>query len=171
MKMKNYLLVFALLSSFFSCKKEEINNPDVDSYIRLLKTNKYESIYLPEFSSKDIPALMSYIYDNSVVNKFPSNPVSSYALPLPDYRLGILVLWTIESIRVVSSGQKHVMRFPSQNPFIQTKTAGRWITDHDDEAYNFIRQAYSNWWHHNKFREFDSFCQMNPLENTNYQWH
>ena len=175
MKALRILLIFLLTINLWNCDKnetDEINNPDVENYIELLKSNKYESGELPEFTSDDIPALLAYINDNSVVNKFPHNPISSYAPPSPDYRLGVLVLWTIESIRVVSCGEPHILRFPSQHPFVQTKYEPyEWITNHDNEVYNIIRQAYSNWWEENKNKKFSNFCDIDPLENTEYSWH
>ena len=127
---------------------------------------------MPEFTSNDIPALLGYINDNSVVNIFPQNHISSYAPPDPEYRLGVLVLWTIESIRVVSGGEPHVRRFPSQNPFVETKSEPiEWITNHDNVIYDSVRQAYSGWWAKNKNKKFSSFCNIDPLENTDYRWH
>jgi len=125
MKTIKILILIGFFAGLLSCSKddtEEINNPDVETYIELLKANQYDSFKLPEFSSNDIPALMKYINDNSVVNKFPHNPISSYAPPSPDYRLGVLVLWTIESIRETAVDNKIFLGFPSQHPFVQTKS-------------------------------------------------
>ncbi len=175
MKSLKFLILLVSLISLFSCNKDEtedLNNPDIETYIELLKTNKYESSKLPEFSSNEIPALLQYINDNSVVNKFPYHSASSYAPPNPEYRLGVLVLWTIESIRVAACNDKHIFGFPSQHPFVQTKSEPiEWITDHDDKIYETVRQSYSNWWNENKHKEFSIFCTIDPLGNTNYIWH
>lgn len=176
MRALKFIFILVSLISFLSCNKnetEEINNPEVENYIELLKANQYESGDLPEFASEDIPALLVYINDNSKVNKFPHSPLSSFAPPYPpDYRLGVLVLWTIESIRAVSCNNAHFHRLPSQHPFIQTKSEPiEWFTDHDDEAYETIRQAYSNWWNENKQKKFSNFCNIDPLINTDYSWH
>ncbi|RIJ45194.1 DUF4943 domain-containing protein [Maribellus luteus] len=175
MKTIKILILIGFFAGLLSCSKddtEEINNPDVETYIELLKANQYDSFKLPEFSSDDIPALLQYTNDFSVVNKFPSNPISSYAEPNPDYKLSVLVLWTIESIRLAATDNKRVFGFASQNPFVQTKSEPiEWFTDHDSEIYNTIRQAYSNWWDENKHKKFSSFCNIDPLSETEYRWH
>lgn len=59
MKTVKILILIGFFAGLFSCDKdnsEEINNPDVETYIGLLKTNQYESSRLPEFSSNEIPA-------------------------------------------------------------------------------------------------------------------
>lgn len=170
-----FLIPLVIVFSLFSCSKndlDKINNPDVELYIELLKSNQYDAYILPEFSSTDIPALLQHIYDFSVVTKFPGNPISSYAEPSPDYRLSVLVLWTIESIRIKATNNKHVLGFASQNPFVQTKAEPIvWITDHDHNVYELIRQAYLKWWNANKHYEFSRFCTIDPLLETPYQWH
>ena len=175
MKTIKILILIGFFAGLLSCGKdgrEEINNPDVENYIELLKANQYDALKLPEFSSNDIPALLQHINDLSVVNKFPCNPISSYAEPNPNYRLSVLVLWTIEYIRVAATDNKLVFGFPSQNPFVQTKSEPiEWITNHNDEIYETIRQAYFNWWNENKHTEFSSFCDINPLLETKYRWH
>ncbi|HYQ55987.1 MAG TPA: DUF4943 family protein [Draconibacterium sp.] len=176
MKTIKILILIGLFASLFSCDKddtEEIDNPDVEAYIEQLKSDQYQSDDLPEFTSSDISALLLYINDNSVVNNFPHSPLSSFAPHYPpDYRLGVLVLWTIESIRVVSCNNTHYHRFPSQHPFIKKKNEPlEWIQNHDDEAYNSVRQAYIKWWGENRSEKFGEICSIDPLENTNYRWH
>jgi hypothetical protein len=174
MKILKFLILIVFVLSLFSCDKndtEKTNNPDVETYIELLKTNQYESSNLPEFSSNEIPALLKYINDNSVVNKFPYHPASSYAPTNPEYRLGVLLLWTIESIRVAEFNNRNI-GFPSQHPFVKTKTEPiEWIIDHDNKIYEIIKQSYSNWWNENKHKEFGSFCNIDPLLETEYRWH
>ena len=175
MKTIKILILIGFFVGLLSCDKgdtDEIKNPDVETYIGLLKANQYDAIKLPEYSSNDIPALLQHINDFSVVNKFPYNLVSSYAPQNPDYRLGVLVLWTIEAIRVAECNEKHIFGFPSQHPFVQTKSEPiEWIINHDDEVYDTIRQAYSKWWKDNEDKRFSNFCNIDPLENTNYRWH
>jgi hypothetical protein len=174
MKTINYLILTVVFIGFLSCNKEEtaeIYTAEVENYVELLKTNHYESMDLPDFSYKHIPFLLMYINDTSVVNKFPHG-VSSYHEQNPDYRLGILVLWTIESIRAVSCGDTHNLRFPSQHPFIQFKKEPfTWIIDHDDEAYKIVRKVYSDWWENNKNKKFSDFDDIDPLSETEYRWH
>lgn len=175
MKTFQFLILIVTVIVLFSCGKnesEEINSPDVETYIELLKTNQYESLTLPEFSSHEIPVLLEYINDNTIVNKFPHHPASSYAPPYPDYRLGVLVLWTIETVRVAACNEKHWFGFPSQHPFVQTKSEPvEWIINHEDKVYDSVRQAYLNWWNDNENKRFNNFCNIDPLANTKYRWH
>lgn len=174
MKIIKTLIVMGFFAALLSCDKNntKIYNRDVETYIELLQTNQYEASILPEFSSNEIPTLLQFIHDNSVVNKFPHNPISSYAPPNPEYRLGVLVLWTIESIRVTACNDKHIFGFPSQHPFVQTKSEPtEWIINHNDVVYDTIKVAYFNWWNDNKNKKFSNFCNIDPLENTNYSWH
>jgi hypothetical protein len=175
MKSINVLILIAFFVGLISCDKDdtkETSNLDVETYIEMLKANQYESSKLPEFSSNEIPALLKYVNDNSVVNKFPNNPVSSYAEVNPEYRLGVLVLWTIESIRVAACKDKNYLGFPSQNPFVQSKSEpAEWITKHDDDIYLNVKDAYLNWWNINEAKDFSAFCNINPLKDADYQWH
>lgn len=173
--LKFLILIFSLFG-LYSCDKnesEELYNIEVENYIELLKSNQYESLDSPNFSFKHIPALLIHINDTSVVNKHPRGP-SSYWPQNPNYRLGVFVLWTIEFIRVKSIDSKRLFvgRFPSQNPIVQKRNGSHeWITDHDDEAYEFVRQAYYIWWEENKLNNSTDFHDIDPLGNTNYQWH
>ena len=176
MKTINYLILSVFIISLFSCNKEETDefyNNKVENYIGLLKSNQYLSADLPEFSYKHIPSLMKYINDIDVVNKYPYGP-SQYAPQNPNYRLGVLVLWTIEFIRVKSIDSKSLFvgRFPSQNPIVQRRdNYSDWIIDHDNEAYEVVRQAYFDWWEMNKNKKFSDFHDIDPLLNTEYEWH
>lgn len=120
MKTFRYLFFLISLLGLISCDKkdnEDTNNLDVKTYIELLKSNRYDSINLPAFSYKDIPALLQYRNETQIISNFPHNPISS--LIGPDCKLGIYVLWTIESIRAVSIKSEYLIyRFPSQNPIL-----------------------------------------------------
>ena len=150
MKTAKIIILIGFFTGLFSCKNDDdivgISNPDVETYIELLKTNQYESSKLPEFTSNDIPALLEYINDNSAITKFPHNPISSYSAPNPDYRLGILILWTVESIRLSAFKDNLTLGFPSQHPFVKTKSEPiEWITNHEDKVYELVIQSYLNW--------------------------
>lgn len=179
MAMKIPIVFFLLISliGLISCNKDkevkEQVNMDVQQYIQLLKSNQYDSDELPAFTSKDIDALLQYRNDASIVTKFPENSISSYKTLGPNYRLGVLVLWTIESIRKPPIyGMAIPGRFPSQNPFIALKAdPSQWIENHDNEAYHIISQAYFDWWESNKDKDFNKARMIDPLENTSYTWH
>lgn len=163
--------IFIVLVSFinFGCSKndDEIVNMDVEQYIELLKTNRYDSINLPAFTEKDIPALLKYRFETTNITKFPRNPISSYYEQ--ECRLGMYVLWTIESIRSVSVKSKQlIMRFPSQNPFFARRDTEEWAMD--DVTQAIAANAYYNWWKNNMFKNFEEYKNIDPLENTIYRW-
>lgn len=167
-------MVFSIC--LFSCDKSEsqdLDNIDVEKYIELLKSNKYDFLGIPAFSSNDIESLLEYRNDNTIINRFPTNLISSYAPVEPEYTIRVLVLWTIESIRVSSFNSENLMgEFPSQNPFLQTrKSPPEWVLDYNSEAYNVLSQVYYDWWENNKDKDFSEFKEIDPLSNTEYRWH
>ena len=144
---------------------------EVEAYIAQLRTGRYEARTLPAFSAAHIPALMASLDDPTLVQVFPVSPLSSYAPPDPAYGLGVLVLWTIEAVRVQACGDA-LGGFPSQNPFVQTRAEPiSWLTDHGDAAYDLVREAYRDWWRQIAHKPFDQHCDVDPLADTPYRWH
>jgi len=156
-----------------SCKKnesQETPDPVVEKYIELLKANQYDSINLPAFTYKDIPALLKYRNETQIITNFPHNPVSS--LYVPECKLGIYVLWTIESIRAVAIHSEHlVMRFPSQNPILALSSAEELTLVYSDESHKVAANAYFDWWESNKQNDFTRFENIDPLQGTGFKWH
>ena len=172
MKPVKLIIVLVSLIISISCHKvndEEIKNVNVDQYIELLKTGKYDSADLPAFTYLDIPALLAYRNETQKIMNFPRNWISS--MWGPDCKLGVYVLWTIESIRAVAIKSKYLIgRFPSQNPILQKKEDWSYL-EYDSEAYEIAAQAYFDWWENNNRKEFDEFKNIDPLINTVYKWH
>jgi hypothetical protein len=83
--------------------------------------------------------------------------------------LGMVVLWTVESVRAVEiKSDKLVLRFPSQNPLLAlTENPGAWVFD--VEAQFIAAKAYYEWWNSNPL--FANKMNINPLKDTKYQWH
>jgi hypothetical protein len=101
---------------------------------------------------------------------FPHNPFSS--LYGPDCKLGIYVLWTIESIRAVSIESEYlIMGFPSQNPILALRDSDELNLVSDDLSHTIAADAYFDWWENNKNKDFDDFKNIDPLEETEYRWH
>ena len=172
MKTVKIIIVLVSLIISTSCHKdndEEIKNVNVDQYIELLKSGNYDSIDLPAFTYQDIPALLTYRNETQKIANFPRNGISSYYQK--DCTLGMYVLWTIESIRAVATNSKYLIgRFPSQNPIILKKE--EWsIFEYKFEIHEVASQAYFDWWNKNKYKQFDSFKNIDPLLNTDYVWH
>jgi hypothetical protein len=173
MKTLNYLYLLIIIISLISCDKndnEKINNIDVETYIELLKLNQYGSINLPVFTYRDIPALLQYRDENQIITNFPHNPISS--LWGPECKLGIYVLWTIESIRAVSIDSEYLfMRFPSQNPILALRDSEKLELVSDDLSHTIASDAYFDWWENNKNNDFNYYKNIDPLEDTDYRWH
>ncbi len=167
------ILIFCIsIIYFFSCDKnesEDLNNVDVARYVELLKEGKYDSPELPKFTYKDIPALLEYRNDTQMINDFPTNGISS--LWLAECKLGMYVLWTIESIRAVAIDSEYLIgRFPSQNPIVQ-KREEPFDMDVENDVHEIISKAYYDWWENNKDKEFNEFKHIDPLINTEFRWH
>jgi len=159
-------MILSFTFSTSGCKKITLDSMSVKTYIKLLKSESYDFIELPPFDYRDIPELLTYASDDLVLKSYPHNPVSS--LFSEECRLGVYVLWTIESIRKSSIDEKHAFgRFPSLNPILSFKTAGNNPID-PDKSHHEATQAYSEWWNSNE--DFDQIKNINPLERTDYTW-
>jgi hypothetical protein len=173
MKTIKFIFILILINSLISCdKKDNIakQHLDVETFIVLLKTNQYDSINLPAFAYKDIPALLQYRNADQTISNFPHNPISS--LYSTECKLGIYVLWTIESIRAVSINSEYlIMRFPSQNPILAIRNSDELAIVSDNESHTTVAKAYYDWWENNRNKDFEEFNSIDPLENTDYKWH
>jgi hypothetical protein len=179
--MKNVKLVFVLISfiGIFSCEKNkscEDNNIDVEynyeveNFVTHLKANQYDSANLPVFTNQDIPALLQYRNEKQSISNFPRNPISS--LYAPDCKLGMFILWTIESIRSVAIESDYlIIRFPSQNPILALRASAELELVYDDESLSIAAQAYYDWWYSHGCMIFDEFKGIDPLAKTAYRWH
>ena len=93
MKTLQYTILLVLLAGVTSCDKnriDETKNPDVETFIELLKSSRYDSLSLPAFTYRDIAALLQYRNEDQVITNFPHNPVSSYWQS--ECQLGVYVL-------------------------------------------------------------------------------
>ena len=146
MKYLGLLIFFLLFSGLVRCDKEEAIDPEnitVERYLNLLSADKYDE-EMPALSPSDIPALIEYRDDIRIITKYPRNPISSFYNP--EIKLGIFVLWTIESIRAVEIESEYlVMRYPSLNPFFVTRNGGL-LEPKDAIAHKTAADAYYNWW-------------------------
>lgn len=159
-------VVLSLCSN--GCEKEKQINLDVDNYIDLLKSGKYDSLRLPAFTPADIPALLMYRNEGQIITDFPHNPISSFWNP--ECRLGVYVLWTIESIRATSINSKYVvMGFPSLNPMLALKNTEDLDLVEDVESHEKAAKAYYDWWYSDS--SYDIIKSIDPLINTEYKWH
>jgi hypothetical protein len=167
------IIITSLLFSLSGCDKDDvydINNIEVEKYIKLLKAGEYEFMELPPFTAEDIPALLQFRNETQMITNFPSNGVSSYMML--ECKLGIFVLWTIESIRAVAIKSEYLIgRFPSQNPVLALRNSEGLQLVNNDESHAFAAKACFDWWNENKHMDFDAFKNIDPLAETVYRWH
>jgi len=167
MKNFKYLLVITLAVFLSGCEKVT-DNPKVDEYISSLKAGNYSSFDLPDLSSSDIPALLQYREDKTVITNFPRNGISSFYQA--DCKLGILVMWTIESIRAVDINSSQLIgRFPSQNPVLTLRSSAELSLVFDDNSMKIAANAYYHWW--DAVYLFKDRMSVDPLKDTDYKWH
>lgn len=168
-----YLVALIIFIGITACDNDdngETNNPDVETYIDLLKTNQYDSSVLPSYTYVNIPALLNYRNESQMITDFPRNPISSFYQD--DCKLGIYVLWTIESIRAVSINSEYlVMGFPSLNPLLALRDSSGFEMVVNDTSLTIVAKAYYDWWESNKDNNYADFKNTDPLEGTDYYWH
>jgi hypothetical protein len=167
MRLPIKLIMLTALFGIIGCEKQE-DNPDVETYINQLKTNSYEAFELPAFKPSDIPALLNYRNETMVISDFPHNGISS--LWAPECKLGMYVLWTIESIRAVEIKSEYLIgRFPSQNPILALRSSTELKLISDDKSQNEAAKAYYDWYH--SVHLFKDKMKIDPLKDTDYRWH
>lgn len=168
------LLLLALFTlSFVSCTEGTLDyeHPDVDLFIKQLKTGKYNAQSpdglnnMPKFTVQDIDALLKYAEDLNVIPSFPLAPVSYSAGG--KLRLGECVLWTVETIRLgynASMGCKMV-HVDAEN------YEGIYFLS-DDEVLDAAAR-YRRWWEGRKYPRtmwtIDP-CYDEPLCGSGYMW-
>lgn len=169
------LLLSAFLSlQLTSCSEEtlDFNHPDVDLFVRQLKTGKYAVCNVeeangavPRFSIDDIDRLLKYADDLTVLSSFPLVPVS-YSTG-GKLRLGECVLWTIETIRLghpASMGCKMV-HLNAEN------YEGIYFLS--DEEVRDAAARYRRWWEDRKYPKTTwtiDPCYDEPLCGSGYMW-
>jgi hypothetical protein len=160
-------LFLLIVFGFLGCEKPT-DNQDVDTYIDALLSGTYESFDLPEFEPSDIPALLKYRNETTLITNFPYNPISSFWQE--ECKLGMVVLWTIESIRAVeNNSESSIGRYPSQNPILAIRDTPELQMVFDDQSHKVAARAYYDWW--NSFYLFRDKIKIDPLSKTDYKWH
>ena len=177
--MKQIGLMILIVIMCFGCSGNfDIENPDVRQFVTQLKDGSYNQYYkgedgenlwtvFPEFTLKDIPLLLEYAKDTTLISPcdhFPVNPISS----IPPWRadkndksaimLGEYLLWSAETI---INGH-----FPSLTPLL------RQASDSQNRVLNgkeilIVRQKYLDWW--NDYGKKGNVSVL-PLSGTDYLW-
>jgi hypothetical protein len=172
--MKTMHLAFFLCFAAFvlSCTREPKSGlSQVEAFIHTLKQDSYTGFDLPDLDTDDIAELLKYVDEDSRVTKFPNYLISSYVPQNPDYTVGVIVLWTIESIRVSSFKESDVLLFPSQHPFVRSRSSDIWFENHNDQVYEMVKEAYLSWWETHENLELAEFHHIDPLANADVLWH
>ena len=73
-------MAFCLIVSFAGCSSEEMDyeNPDVTVFVKQLKAGTYNMknekgvVEVPHFTEEDIPELLKYAEDLTIIPSFPS---------------------------------------------------------------------------------------------------
>lgn len=168
--MKLIIPLLPLLIFFSACKDQDEIFEEIGAidYIHLLRTNQYESNRMPKFNPSDIPFFLKFRNDPQLIQNFPRNPISSFMNE--EVRLGVIVLWTIESIRTsgLNPNVHPFDRYPSLNPAIFKKSTHMSLLPDEHEDFKKVADAYYNWWHSDS--DFESIKQVDPLSGTDYQW-
>ncbi len=170
MKRKFFILalLFALLS-LASCETDDfdVKNPNVDQFVIVLKKGNYFSevgYQLPDFNDKHIGNLLDYVNDTSIVNEFPTNPVSSKYTALKI--LSECIMWTIDGIRL---GNK----YPSLEPCLVDTTTYSELHGYarmSGQELLKISKLYINWYNEYKQNPTTELLKKNLFENTPYRW-
>ncbi len=167
-------VVLAVLAVFtISCSEDvlDCDHPDVDLFVRLLKSGRYSTQIsdtagrMPRFSAEDIGELLMYADDLSDIPSFPLAPVSYSAGG--KLRLGECILWTIETIRLghnASMGCK-LVHIDADN------YEGIYFLS-DAEVLDAV-ERYRLWWKNRKYPRtmwtIDP-CNNEPLCGSSYMW-
>jgi hypothetical protein len=88
MKKALYILVAIIaIITLSNCNDDKVNynHPDVQTFVKQLKSGTYQTkspqgfVEVPLFTEADIPALLKYASDTSVIPSFPMPPTASTA--------------------------------------------------------------------------------------------
>lgn len=158
-----YILFALSLFIVVACNKS--NDTEGDNFINQLENCTYEEWYLPDLALTEISSLLKYRNDKTILCKYPANPISSFYSK--DVTLGMLALWTIESIRIseLNNTKDPQGRFPSLNPIIVNKEND---TKDQKVLQDSAADSYQAWWSSNKSEE--EKININPLLDSNLVW-
>jgi hypothetical protein len=177
--MKRALFILIMCSAiclFGGCTngKMDYNHPDVALFVKQLKAGTYRTkspqgfIEVPKFTEANIPELLKYSSDLTVIPSFPMPPTTSTAYETK-IRLGECILWIVESIRLGHSASQgcHLVVANAEN-----YEAIYFLTDKELlDASN----RYRSWWkerseHHSRTMWTIEPCYDIPLCSSGYRW-
>jgi hypothetical protein len=190
--MRNINLIFSVLLILFfvGCEKDETSNEQdeilnkkneqINSFVEQLKDGTYndyeynengEKLWtvMPDFQKSDVPYLLEYAKDTSVIcpcNHFPVNPISS----IPPYRVidGEVCIMLSEYLLWCAGSVIESVEFASLVPVL-VKFDGDKIIDNrlSGKEILSVRDIYQDWW--NEYGNIENPDKM-PLDGTGYLW-
>jgi hypothetical protein len=112
--MRKLPFIAILVILCFGCEKDkfDIDNPDVEIFVKQLKNGTYDCyekgetgenlwLLMPKFTRSHIPSLIAFAKDTTHITNYPINPISSRR-PFPQGReyfiLSECLLWTVEGM-------------------------------------------------------------------------
>ena len=151
-------MAVCLIVSFAGCSSEEMdyNNPDVDLFVKQLKAGTYKMkndkgvVEVPHFMEEDIPELLKYAEDLTIIPSFPS---------VYNTNNGKIRLGTPPSL-----GCKMVLANAENYEAIYFLT---------DEEVLDAAACYRSWWEERQYpktRWTIDPCHDEPLCGTGYRW-
>lgn len=155
------VIAFLLL---LSCDRQEAAPSVVEIFIKNLKEDKAETMETTELSSENISELLTHSDDEQNIYNFTRNPLSSFYLV--EVKLGMYVLWTIESIRMKEIDDPRFYLYASLNPRIISASSGELVDQ--DVILPDVSKAYFEWW--NSSLLLEEKLQINPLDGLDLSW-
>lgn len=164
-------MVLLLITCLEGCNSGEMDydNPDIDLFVKQLKEGTYKTtdkngvVVVPHFIEEDIPALLEYAEDLTIIPSFPS----VYNMNNGKIRLGECMLWIVELIRQgtpPSLGCKMVLANAVNYEAMYFLT--------DQEVLDAVA-FYRRWWEGRKYPKtawtIDP-CYDEPLCGSGYRW-
>lgn len=167
-------IVKFLLGSFFillihgcDTKIDSIPKNQVEEYIFELQANQYQEFKFPSFSASHISQLLEFGNETIPTRTFPHNPVVCY-MTEAETKVGVVVLWTIESIRRSFLEDSEELIYPSADPLLI-------MNDPQNEDYNYYHgyhikayEAYKKWWQLEL--PLGEKMKINPLGDSTLKW-
>ena len=168
---RNIFLLISVIVCLTACGSDTFyySNPQVAGFVRALKAGTYNYkddkgvVVLPEFTDEDIPALLNYVDDLTIIPSFPTIYVSNSG----KIRLGECILWIIDSIRLgmpTSMGSNMVVANAENYEAIYFLS--------DEEVLN-VSTRYRSWWENRKYPRTTwtiDPCYDDPLCGSGYRW-
>ena len=154
-----------------SCSNEilDYNNPDVDLFVKQLKDGTYATknsqgvISVPEFTIDDIPKILDYADDMTVISDFPIG----YNAMNGKLRLGECMLWIIESIRLNMPASMGAKMVRANAPNYE----GLYFLSDEEVLDAALR--YRSWWENRNYPRtiwtIDP-CFNEPLCGSGFRW-